>query len=143
MQHKRSRALFSAGRSHALFPLFADLSGRKVLVVGRGEVATRKVEALLQAGVQVQIHAYALHAALSQWLAQGRLRRREGDFEPAWLDEVWLVVAPTDDRAFNARLAAEASRRLANIVDDAELSTFQVPAIVDRARALSGFCIGK
>lgn len=117
-------------------PSFADLSGRKVLVVGGGEVATRKVEALLQAGVQVQIHAYALHAALSQWLAQGRLRRREGDFEPPWLDEVWLVVAATDDRAFNARLAAEASRRrrLANIVDDVELSTFQVPAIVDRAR---------
>ena len=91
--------------------------------------------ALLQAGVQVQIHAYALHAALSQWLAQGAgLRRREGDFEPAWLDEVWLVVAATDDRAFNARLAAEAGRRLASIVDDAELPTLQIPAIMDRAR---------
>src|SRR5687768_18449052 len=54
---------------------------------------------------QVQIHAHSLDAALSQWLAQGRLRRREGDFDPAWLDEVWLVVAATDDRAFNARLA--------------------------------------
>ena len=46
-------------------PLFADLSGREVLVVGGGEVATRKVEALLQAGAQVQIHAHALEAALS------------------------------------------------------------------------------
>jgi precorrin-2 dehydrogenase/sirohydrochlorin ferrochelatase len=82
---------------------------------------------------------------LAQWLAQGRLRRREGDFDPAWLDEVWLVMAATDDRAFNARLAAEAGRRrrLANIVDDAELSTFQIPAIEDRARVVSGFCIGK
>lgn len=66
-----------------LFPLFADLSGREVLVVGGGEVATRKVGALLQAGAQVQIHAYALDVALSQWLAQIPLRRREGDFAPA------------------------------------------------------------
>ncbi len=66
-----------------LFPLFADLSGREVLVVGGGEVATRKVGALLQAGAQVQIHAYALDVALSQWLAQVPPRHREGDFEPA------------------------------------------------------------
>jgi siroheme synthase-like protein len=127
-----------------LFPLFADLSGREVLVVGGGEVATRKVEALLQAGAQVQVHANALADTLSQWLAQGRLSRREGDFDPAWLDEVWLIVAATDDRAFNARLAAEAGRRrrLANIVDDAELSTFQVPAIVDRAPLLVAISSG-
>lgn len=127
-----------------LFPLFADLSGREVLVVGGGEVATRKVEALLQAGAQVQIHAHTLGDTLSEWLAQGRLRRREGDFDPAWLDEVWLVVAATDDRACNARLAAEAGRcrRLANIVDDADLSTFQVPAIVDRAPLLVAISSG-
>jgi precorrin-2 dehydrogenase/sirohydrochlorin ferrochelatase len=127
-----------------LFPLFADLSGREVLVVGGGEVAARKIEALLHAGAQVEVHAHALGDTLSQWLAQGRLRRREGDFDPAWLDEVWLVVAATDDRAFNARLAAEASRRrrLANIVDDAELSTFQVPAIVDRTPLLVAISSG-
>ncbi len=70
-----------------------------------------------------------LDVALSQWLAQIPPRRREGDFAPACLDEVWLVVAATDDRAFNARRAAEAGRRrrLANIVDGAELSTFQAP----------------
>jgi precorrin-2 dehydrogenase/sirohydrochlorin ferrochelatase len=127
-----------------LFPLFADLSGREVLVVGGGEVAARKIEALLHAGAQVQVHAHALNDTLSQWLAQGRLHRREGDFDPDWLDHAWLLVAATDDRAFNARLAAEAGkrRRLANIVDDAELSTFQVPAIVDRAPLLIAISSG-
>jgi precorrin-2 dehydrogenase/sirohydrochlorin ferrochelatase len=117
-----------------LFPLFADLAGREVLVVGGGEVAQRKIEALLHAGAQVQVYAHALNDTLAQWQAQDRLRRREGDFDPAWLDEVWLLVAATDDHAFNATLAAEAGhrRRLANVVDDAELSTFQIPAIVDR-----------
>lgn len=117
-----------------LFPLFADLSGREVLVVGGGEVAQRKIEALLHAGAQVQVHADALNDAVAQWWVQGQLLRREGDFDPAWLDQVWLLVAATDDRPFNAWLAAEAGRRrrLANVVDDAELSTFQIPAIVDR-----------
>ena len=39
----------------ALFPLFADLAGRTVLVVGGGAVARRKVEALLAAAAQVKV----------------------------------------------------------------------------------------
>lgn len=117
-----------------LFPIFADLTDREVLVVGGGEVAARKIEALLHAGARVQVHARACTDAILLWCEQGRVQRREGDFDPDWLDQAWLLVAATDDRAFNARLAAEAGRRrrLANVVDDAELSTFQVPAIVDR-----------
>ena len=119
-----------------LYPLFADLEGREVLVVGGGEVAARKVAALLKAGAQVRLHAQAvLHHDLGVALADGRIVRLGGDFDPAWLDTVWLVVAATDDAAFNAGLAAEAGRRrrLCNVVDDAVLSTFQVPAVVDRA----------
>lgn len=117
-----------------LFPLFAQLEGRDVLVVGGGEVASRKIEALLQAGARVQVHAHAVDDAVRAWIDEGRVSRLHGEFDPRWLDEAWLVVAATDDRPFNARLATEAhSRRLfANVVDDAELSTFHIPAIVDR-----------
>lgn len=127
-----------------LFPLFADLDGREVLVVGGGEVAARKIEALLQAGAQVRVHAHALNGTLALWLAQGRVERLEGAFDPSWLDHVWLLVAATDDRAFNAELAREAGSRrlLANVVDDAELSTFQIPAIVDRAPLLLAISSG-
>ena len=128
----------------SLFPLFADLNGREVLVIGGGEVAARKIEALLQAGAQVQVHAHALNETLSQWLAEDRLHRLEGAFDPGWLDSVWMLVAATDDRAFNAELAHEAGRRrlLVNVVDDAELSTFQIPAIVDRAPLLLAISSG-
>lgn len=127
-----------------LFPLFADLAGREVLVIGGGEVAARKIEALLQAGAQVRVHAHVLNATLAQWLAEGRVQRLEGAFDPGWLDHVWLLVAATDDRAFNAELAREAGSRrlLANVVDDAELSTFQIPAIVDRAPLLLAISSG-
>jgi precorrin-2 dehydrogenase len=130
--------------SFPLFPLFADLAGREVLVIGGGEVAVRKMEALLHAGAQVQVHAHALNDTLSQWLAAGRIDRLEGGFDPGWLEKVWLLVAATDDRAFNARLAREAGLRrlLVNVVDDAELSTFQIPAIVDRAPLLVAISSG-
>ncbi len=117
-----------------LYPLFADLDQREVLVVGGGEVATRKVEALLHAGARVLVCAPVLSPQLAQWLADGRVHLLPGPFEPAWLDAAWLVVAATDDGPFNARLAdeAQARKKLVNVVDDAALSTFQAPVIVDR-----------
>lgn len=117
-----------------LFPIFANLEDRLVLIIGGGDVAQRKIEALLKAGARVQVHARDFNPALSAWLDQGRLQRLQGEFDCNWLDQVWLVVAATDDRAFNRELADEAGRRqrLVNVVDDAELSTFHVPAIVDR-----------
>jgi precorrin-2 dehydrogenase/sirohydrochlorin ferrochelatase len=117
-----------------LYPLFADLDQRDVLVVGGGDVATRKVEALLRAGARVRVCARRVSAQLADWIATGRVQHLADAFEPDWLDDVWLVVAATDDGVLNARLAGEAAarKRLVNVVDDAALSTFQVPVVVDR-----------
>ena len=118
-----------------LYPLFADVAGRTVAVVGGGDVAARKTAALLAAGARVRIGAPALHPQIAQWAAQGRICHVPGSFHEDWLDDVWLVVAATDDAAVNRQVAAAArSRRLwINVVDDAELSSFHVPAVVDRA----------
>ncbi|MFC0155128.1 NAD(P)-dependent oxidoreductase [Xanthomonas dyei] len=117
-----------------LFPLFANLQGRAVLVIGGGEVATRKVLALLKAGAQIRLYAHALSPELAELMQAGRFEQLGGEFDPAWIDTVWLVVAATDDTDLNQRVgaAAGARQRLVNVVDDAELSTYQVPAIVDR-----------
>ncbi|MDE2307626.1 MAG: uroporphyrinogen-III C-methyltransferase [Xanthomonadaceae bacterium] len=117
------------------YPLFADLSGLPVLVVGGGSVAERKAAALLDAGARVRVGAPQLHHALAQWAAEGRIEHLEGEFRPAWLEGVWLVIAATDDRAVNAEVAvcAGARRIFANVVDDPGLSRFQVPAVIDRA----------
>lgn len=118
-----------------LFPIFADLQDRLVLVVGGGAVAERKTIALLEACADVVVGAPELTPALSALAAEGRIRHLAGRFDPAWLDEVWLVIAATDDRSANAAVsdAARARRIFANVVDDPELSSFQVPSIVDRS----------
>ena len=120
--------------SAPLFPLFADLRGRRVLIVGGGAVAERKTEALLRTGALPRIGAPDLTPRLQAWRDEGRIDWIAGRFDAHWLAGVWLVVAATDDAEVNRAVAAAAEARhvLANVVDDAHLSTFQVPAIVER-----------
>ncbi|WP_232147322.1 siroheme synthase CysG [Stenotrophomonas sp. SY1] len=119
----------------ALFPLFASLKGKAVLVVGGGAVAERKVLALLHAGALPRLVSPELSPALAQ-LHQGlRVQWLQGQFDPQWLaDDIWLVIAATDDTATNRAVAsaAEARRLFVNVVDDAQLSSFHVPAVVER-----------
>ena len=119
----------------SLYPLFADLTGRTVLIVGGGEVAARKCEALLKAGASVQVGSPDLSARLQALARTGAITHVSGRYDSSWLDQAWLVVAATDDEATNRRVAADAQARriLINVVDDAALSSFQVPAIIDRS----------
>ncbi|MDQ3056485.1 MAG: siroheme synthase, partial [Pseudomonadota bacterium] len=78
--------------SAPLFPLFADLRGRTVLVVGGGAVARRKVRALLGAGACVVVGAPALDLELIALRDGGDIQHFAGIFQPEWLDEAWLVI---------------------------------------------------
>jgi len=117
-----------------LFPLFLDLRGRRVLVVGGGSVAARKVTALLEAQADVALVAPALDATLAPLVRMQRITHLGATFAPHQLDDAWLVIAATDDPLVNRAVAEAASaRRLwVNVVDDAELASAQLPARVQR-----------
>lgn len=117
-----------------LFPLFADLSGRPVLVAGGGAVAARKVERLLAAGARVRVIAPNLHPDLRVLVAARRISHRPCAFTPEALDGAWLAIAATDDDATNRAVASAAGERrvLVNVVDDATLSSFHLSAVVER-----------
>ena len=118
-----------------LFPLFADLRGRRVLVVGGGAVAERKTRSLLACNALVTVGAPDASPGLQAFATQGHITLIRGAFEPHWLDDAWLIVAATDNREQNRRIAALAGERkqFINVVDDPELSSFQVPSVVDRS----------
>ena len=118
-----------------LYPLFADLTRRAVLVVGGGPVAERKVAALLDAGAAVTVNTPALTPQLQRWVAGGRIAHRPEAFAADALERIWLVVAATSDRGLNHAVAALAERLriFVNVVDDATLCSFHVPAVIDRA----------
>lgn len=116
-------------------PIFADLRQRPVLVVGGGEVATRKIDLLQRAGADVRVAARALCEPLHAQHQAGRLAWVAQEFSPALLDNVFLVIAATDDAALNASVFEEANRRqlLVNVVDDQPKCSFIFPSLIDRS----------
>src|SRR5580704_12842496 len=106
------------------------LDRRRVVVVGGGAVATRRIPALLDAGADIVLISPSVTASLEDLAAAGRIRwepRRYADGDCAG---AWLVCACTDDAAANAAVAAEAERQRTWYVraDDAQASAAWTPA---------------
>ena len=120
--------------TQTLLPAFLDLRDRPVLVVGGGAVARRKIAALLPTGAIVRVGAPALDPEIADWVASGRIAHLAGRFEPVWLEDIWLVIVATDEPETNRAIAeaANARRIWANVVDDAPLCSFQMPARIER-----------
>ena len=116
------------------FPLFLDLKGRRTLVVGGGEMAARKVELLLSAGAQVTLIAAAVTGELAQLIAEGRITWAGHAFDDGDLVGVSLTIVAHEDEALQARVSTLAQRYCVpvNVVDRPALSSFIMPAIVDR-----------
>ncbi|WP_180813293.1 bifunctional precorrin-2 dehydrogenase/sirohydrochlorin ferrochelatase, partial [Klebsiella pneumoniae] len=119
-------------------PLFAELKQRPVLVIGGGEIAERKIKFLLRAQAQVQVVAETLSPALADLAARQALSWRATEFSDSLVDDVFLVIAATEDDALNQRVfaAANARYRLVNVVDNQALCSFVFPSIVDRSPLL-------
>jgi len=118
----------------AYYPISLDLSGRRCLVVGGGAVAARKVAALLEAGAAVTLVAPETVQEIQALIAAGRVTHIRRAFVPSDLDGCRVAVAATDEAMVN-RAVSEAARErnvLVNVVDDAGLSDYIVPAVVRR-----------
>lgn len=116
------------------FPIFLRLKEARVLVIGGGEVAARKVRLLRKAGARIELVAPELNPELTELIGQGVVHAG-AEFTPGQVVGCRLIVAATDDRALNARvaIAAMAANVPVNVVDDPELSTYITPSIVERA----------
>ncbi len=116
-------------------PVFLRLDARPVVVVGGGQIALRKAGWLRKAGADVTVVSPLVHPELAEQAARGELTHIAAEFSPEQIASAVAVVAATGDRATNARISATARARgvPVNVVDDAELSTFIFPAIVDRS----------
>lgn len=116
-------------------PIFLDVKAKPCLVVGGGEVAARKVETLVRSGARVRLVSPALSASLRERLDQGEIEHIAREFKLSDLDEVVLAIAATDDMAVNREVstAARAARIPVNVVDQPELCSFIMPAVIDRS----------
>jgi uroporphyrin-III C-methyltransferase/precorrin-2 dehydrogenase/sirohydrochlorin ferrochelatase len=126
------------------FPVFFDLKAQKVLVVGGGEVALRKVSLLQSTGALITLVAPRIDPELKGRAAAGTLIIASREFIPGDLDGMRLVIVATSRRAVNRWIAKLCDARAipVNVVDDREASRFIVPAIVDRDPVLVAVSTG-
>ncbi len=113
------------------YPLGLMLAGRRVLVVGGGAVASRRIPALLEAGADVVVVAPEVTPAMHGLADAGRLRWVARRFQPSDVDGVWLVHVAVDDPEAAAEVSEAAEQRRVFCVraDDRHAATAWTPAI--------------
>jgi uroporphyrin-III C-methyltransferase/precorrin-2 dehydrogenase/sirohydrochlorin ferrochelatase len=107
------------------------LNGLRVLVVGGGAVATRRVPALLDAAADVVLVSPHITPALQAHVDAGRITWRARRFEPADIDDAWLVHVAVSDPAAAAGISELAAARRVFCVraDDRHAATAWTPAV--------------
>lgn len=116
-------------------PLFTEIRGKQVLIVGGGAIALRKARLLIDAGADLTLVSPSFERDLLSLAAEQKVKLVTGFFEIAQLDQQILVIAATDDNAINEAVAdaANAKNILVNVVDAPKLSSFIFPSIIDRS----------
>jgi uroporphyrin-III C-methyltransferase len=117
--------------SGVVYPVGLRLHGRRVVVVGGGQVAHRRVAGLLEAGALVTVVSPEVTAALEALVEPGALTWLRRRYEDGDLADAWYTVAATDDPAVNAAVAAEAerTRTFCARADDRAASSVWTPAV--------------
>ena len=113
------------------YPSGLRLSGRRVLVVGGGHVAQRRVPRLLASGAEVVVVSPSTTPAVEGLSGSGEITWVERGYETGDLDGSWYVIAATDDPEVNKRVTAEAEERRIFCVraDDAAEASAWTPAV--------------
>lgn len=120
--------------SKRYYPLFLDLKGKRVVVIGGGEVALRKIESMLDHGAVVTVIAPELVPGIRELARRRALTIQLRKFESGDCDAVALVIAATDDKNVQLRVRQDAAKAgvLVNVVDVPDLCDFIVPALFSR-----------
>lgn len=118
--------------THPYYPVFFNLSGRSVLVIGGGRLALEKVHGLLAADACVDVVSPVLCDDLQALRDAGRLQHLERDYQRGDMDGRALVMAADDDSSRNASLQADARAAGVpmNAADDPAHCDFILPAVV-------------
>lgn len=126
------------------FPMFVDLSRRRVLVVGGGRIAARRVKTLIQFCPSVTVVAPELHPDIAAMAEAGRIDARRRTYLDSDLDGVGLALACTDDRVLNAAVAAACRTRgiPANNASDKRDCDFLFPGVARRDALVVGVTAG-
>lgn len=117
------------------FPVFLDIKNRHCLLVGGGEVATRKGRLLSKAGAVLRVVAPDVSTELRELVAQHQGEILEREYQTSDLNDCVIAIAATDIEPLNEKISLDAKARNipVNVVDSPALCTYITPAIIDRS----------
>ncbi|MET9481400.1 uroporphyrinogen-III C-methyltransferase [Streptomyces sp. NPDC006638] len=115
---------------HPAYPVGLRLSGRRVVVVGGGQVAQRRLPALIAAGADIVLVSPSAKASVEAMAEAGEIRWERRRYEEGDLAGAWYVLVASSDPVANTTASAEAERLRVWCVrsDDAEAATAWTPA---------------
>jgi precorrin-2 dehydrogenase/sirohydrochlorin ferrochelatase len=116
------------------YPVNLDMTNKRCVVVGGGDIAERKVERLLECGAQVTVVSKSLTPVLKARKKTGQMDHIDRDYEDQALDGAFMVIGATDRNYVNERISKDAMARglLVNIVDDPDRCNFILPSLVQQ-----------
>lgn len=118
----------------AKYPIYLELSGRRVVVIGAGAVAARKAQSLLDAGARLVIVAEHINDMLTALCQGTNAKLVESKYSKDYLVGAVLAIAATNNSQLNKQIYKDCQELeiLCNVVDEPELCDFFVPAVVKR-----------
>ena len=125
-------------------PIFLNIQGEACIVVGGGNVATRKISLLLRAGGKVTVISPELSDAVAALIDGDKVTHIKRNWQDVDLKGCKLVIAATSDAAVN-RLVVDAANKCGtpvNVVDQPQLCSFIMPSIIDRSPVIAAVSTG-
>jgi len=118
----------------AKYPIYLELSGRRVVVIGAGAVAARKAQSLTDAGARLVIVAEHINDMLTALCQGTNAKLIESKYSKDYLVGAVLAIAATNNSQLNKQIYKDCQELeiLCNVVDEPELCDFFVPAVVKR-----------
>jgi precorrin-2 dehydrogenase/sirohydrochlorin ferrochelatase len=130
-----------------MYPIFLELTGRRVVLIGGGAVAVRKANSLLAAGARLVVVAEQIDDVLAELCAGTSAELVRSKYSKDYIAQAVLVIAATNDQQLNKQIYKDCQglEILCNVVDQPELCDFYVPAVVRRgdlqiAIGTEGYC---
>ena len=116
------------------YPVFLDLAGKPVLVIGGGNIAHQKMTNLLKAGADVTVISPNLNEEMAALAAEGRFRHVPREYGTGDIEGYFIAFVATDDRSANRAVWQEGRRSgvMVNAVDDPPNCDFIMPGIAER-----------
>ena len=116
------------------YPVFLNLTGRRCVIIGGGQVAEGKVSKLLDSGAKIILISPDATQGIRDYADSGQIEYNLRKYQEGDLNGAFLVVAATNDRVVNQEIFEEAEKSgiLLNAVDDMPRCSFIAPSIVEK-----------